>query len=167
MRIILLHGPQASGKTAYSEKILEESPHLKYVCSDLYYPVDEAGKRYWIDVCGTRRCWYKDPLPSEVKDRAYSWAYQQLVAEIDAGNEILFEGTLVDRHSRKKVINEAQRRDYEVKGIFLLPSLLVCAQRNVERTHPVPDVALARTYSKIEIPVEEEGFTTLKIVRMD
>jgi hypothetical protein len=160
-------GPQSSGKTTRSEKMLEDNPDLLYLCSDLYYPIDTKGKRYWLDECGNKRCWYTEPLPSEVKDRAYSWAYQRLIAEMDARKDILFEGTLVDRHTRKKYLSEANKRDYEVHGMFLLPSLLVCAQRNAERKHPVPEVALARTYSKVELPTQEEGFSSLKIIRMN
>lgn len=150
--LFVICGPQASGKTTRSEKMRIDNPHWHYICSDLYYPVDSEGRRYWFDENGNRRCWYTDQLPSEVKDRAYSWAYQQLIAEMDAQKDILYEGTLVDKHSRKKLLCEAKSRDYSVSGVFLFPSLLICAQRNSCRTHPVPDVVLARTYSKMEIP---------------
>ena len=82
------------------------------------------------------------------------------------GKEILYEGTLVDRHSRKKFLGEAKSRDYEVHGIFLVPSLLICAQRNSCRLHPVPDIVLARTYAKIEIPdhIESEEYVKLEII---
>jgi predicted kinase len=167
LKMTLLMGVQASGKTTIAENYLVSNSNTKYICSDQYWPVDEQGLRYWTDEDGERRCWYTDPLPSELKEKAYSWAHRRLLEHIDSGESILFEGTLVDKHTRRKVIYDAWMSCYEVHGIFLLPSLLVCAQRNAERKHPVPDVALARTYSKVELPTQEEGFSSLKIIRMD
>jgi predicted kinase len=90
-----------------------------------------------------------------------------MLAYMDVGDDILFEGTLVDKHTRRNLLYDAWMSGYEVHGIFLLPSLLVCAQRNSKRAHPVPDVVLARTYAKVEVPEEEEGFATLEIRKME
>ena len=167
--LFVMRGPQASGKTTRSKKMCEDHPEWHYICSDLYFPIDDEGKRYWFDEQGNKRCWYTDPLPTEVEDRAYYWAYQQLIAAMDAQKDKLYEGTLVDRHSRKKIINEAKARDYEVSGFFLFPSLLICAQRNSCRTHPVPDIVLARTYAKIEIPdlVESMDYKDVQVILED
>ena len=163
---ILLMGSQASGKTTFSNQILKDKPFLNYVCSDLYWSTDHEGKRYWIDCSGKRCCWYRDPIPSEIKDKAYSWARRQALTLMQEQQDILFEATLVDRHTRKRFLQDCQTYDYQVEGLFLFPSLLVCAQRNVVREHPVPDVVLARTYSRIEVPTKDEGFHKLEIIEV-
>jgi predicted kinase len=167
LKLTAIMGVQASGKTTISNEFLAESPTTQYVCSDLYWPVDQQGQRYWTDDSGARKCWYSDPLPSELKERAYSWSHRKMLAYMDAGDDILFEGTLVDKHTRNNLLYDAWMSGYEVHGIFLLPSLLVCASRNSKRAHPVPDVALARTYAKVEVPTKDEGFASLEIIRME
>jgi predicted kinase len=163
--LTLIIGPQAAGKTTVSKQKLAESPHLIYICSDLYWPVDDKGRRYWLDHAGNRYCWYKDPIPSEIKDKAYSWARHQLIKTMSEQNDAVFESTLVDKHTRKRFIQDCFVYGYDVDAIFLYPSLLTCAKRNSTREHPVPDAVLARTYAKIEAPTEDEGFYKLKIIR--
>ena len=163
----LILGPQASGKTTFSNEMLKKNPFLNYVCSDLYWPTDEKGNRYWIDACGFRRCWYRDPIPSETKDKAYSWARRKALEYMQEQQDILFEATLVDQHTRKRFLQDCQTYNYQVEGLFLFPSLLVCAQRNATREHPVPDVVLARTYAKIEVPTKDEGFHKLEIIEIN
>lgn len=164
MIVILLAGPQASGKTTYSKKMLDENPLLHYVNSDLWWPVNVSGNRVWCDDHGQTRCWHTEPIPSHILDRAYSWAFQQFMEHLREERDVLYEATFPDMHTRKRVIREAKVRGYEVEGLFIYPSLLTCALRNKDRRHPVPDKVLARTYGKIELPTYEEGFDKLTII---
>ena len=164
-KLHLIMGVQASGKTTISKRFLDSNPNVPYVCSDLYWPVDETGRRCWFDEEGRQRCWYSDPLPEDQKARAYSWAHKELNKYMGEGNDVVFEGTLVDKHNRNSIMFDAWLCGYEVHGKFLIPPLLTCALRNAARTHPVPDIALARTYSKVCIPEIQEGFTTLEVLR--
>jgi predicted kinase len=164
MRAILLMGPQASGKTTWSDKFLVEDILVHYVNSDLWWPVNASGKRVWHDDNGQTRCWHTEPIPSHILDKAYSWAFQQYMEHLRAEQDVLYEATFPDAHTRKRVIREAKTRGYYVEGVFMYPSLLTCVTRNINRKHPVPDKVLARTYGKLELPVYEEGFDKLTII---
>jgi predicted kinase len=83
---------------------------------------------------------------------------------LEAERDVIYEATFPDAHTRKRVVKEALVRGYTVEGIFIYPSLLTCVLRNRDREHPVPDKVLARTYGKIELPTQEEGFDKLTIV---
>ena len=61
-RLIMIMGPQASGKTTLIENMPETTDYV-IISSDLYWPRDESGKRYWEDIDETRRDWGNEPMP--------------------------------------------------------------------------------------------------------
>ena len=163
MKAILVMGPQASGKTTWSDRFLAENVFTRYVNSDLWWPV-RSGRRIWWDDEGQARCWHTEPIPSHILDKAYSWAFQLYMEHLRSEEDVIYEATFPDAHTRKRAIREARTRGYQVDGVFIYPSLLTCVLRNKAREHPVPDKVLARTYGKLELPTSREGFDKLTII---
>jgi hypothetical protein len=70
--------------------------------------------------------------------------------------------------------NKRQRRELEtawaagtsVVGYYFESKVEDCLRRNRARAKPVPDVALFATIKRLQRPRREEGFDTLRHVRM-
>ncbi len=70
---------------------------------------------------------------------------------------------------RARYIKAAREYGYEVEGYFFQSILSVCLERNRSRTGKarVPDIALAGTSKRLEMPSVAEGFDRLWFVRME
>ncbi len=164
MKLVMIAGVQAAGKTTFSKKFISENPDFIYVNSDLWWETKPCGKRVWYDDDGKERCWHTEPIPPHILEEAYSWAYNNFRNLLFKRRNILYEATFSTPERRKPIVEEAKSHIYAVEGIFIYPSLLTCVLRNRDREHPVPDKVLARTYSKLELPTYDEGFDKLTII---
>ena len=169
--LVMIMGPQAAGKTTYIDKFLQENPLYKLVNSDLFWMRNGEGKRVWKDKDYMERDWGAEPIDNDVLQWAYSWAFRQFVEHLEKGLDIVYEATFVTKKDRKGVIKLAKGWDqrlrpakpYKINGVFFNPTLLECVARNENRKDRVPDIVLARTYGKIQIPSVTEGFDGLEI----
>lgn len=164
-KLLLVGGPQASGKTTFVESFLEQHPRFTLISSDLFWPRHEdTNKRYWIDEEGTPHDWGTVVISPEILQRAWRWTYGQFLKALMARKDIVFESTFISRKDRKGILQDAHDEEYYIEGVFFFPSLLVCAQRNENRHDRVPDRVLARTYAQIDPPHLSEGFKRLQIM---
>jgi predicted kinase len=86
-----------------------------------------------------------------------------------SGASFVVDNTNPSRKDRERYITAAKEHGYRVTGYYFQSSIHACMERNRRREGKarVPDVALASTYSKLEVPAWEEGFDELYYVRID
>lgn len=161
--LIMVCGPQASGKTTYTDEFLIRRPEYKLVNSDLYWSRNEHGLRVWKDENHQERSWGHEPIDNDTLQRAYSWAFRHFCKCVESRSNIVYEATFVTKKDRKQVVRTAKHHDYKIHGVFFSPTLLTCVQRNEARVDRVPDVVLARTFAKITLPTTDEGFDRIDI----
>lgn len=73
----------------------------------------------------------------------------------------VIDNTNMSIEERAKYIPLAHAHRFEVIGYYFTASLEECLSRNVERTKPVPDVALNSFYQRLEVPSLSEGYDYL------
>lgn len=78
------------------------------------------------------------------------------------------DNTNLTQKDRRKYIALAKENNYEVIGYYFSSSLQDALERNSKRTgkENIPDVGIKGCYSKLEIPVREEGYDKLYFVRI-
>jgi len=79
------------------------------------------------------------------------------------------DNTNPTREDRAKYIALAKPRGYHIIGYFLESKIRDCMARNALREGKarVPDIAIAATSNKLEIPSFDEGFDELYFVKND
>ena len=85
------------------------------------------------------------------------------------GAAFVVDNTNPTREDRARYIQAAQEHGYRVIGYYFQSSISACRERNNRREGKahLPDVALASTYAKLELPSIAEGFDELYYVRID
>lgn len=169
-RLIMLMGPQASGKTTWIKDFIKNYNKENWIviASDHYWPrCPVSGLRYWIDKNGIKRSWGLEPIAEQAMSKAWKFAHNVFLDTLayGEGRPILWEATFPARRDRKTIIDIADYHDYTVECVCLYPKLAVCASRNDERPDRVPDIILARTYASIQLPSKEEGFKYVTIIK--
>ncbi len=85
---------------------------------------------------------------------------------LETQQPFVIDNTNPTREERAKYIDAAKSAKYSVVGFYFRSKAEDCLARNQQRTDRVPDVGLLSTAKKLELPTLEEGFDTLKYVRL-
>jgi predicted kinase len=85
---------------------------------------------------------------------------------LETQQPFVIDNTNPTREERAKYIDAAKSAKYSVVGYYFRSQADECLARNQRRTDRVPDVGLLSTAKKLELPTLEEGFDTLKYVRL-
>lgn len=88
---------------------------------------------------------------------------------IGAGRSFAVDNTNPTRLDRERYILPAKAAGYRIVGYLLESNLQDCKARNAQREGKarVPDMAIAATLRKLEIPAYDEGFDELYYVKND
>ena len=88
---------------------------------------------------------------------------------LENGESFAIDNTNPTRLERKKYIDIAKSHGYRTVGYFLESKIRDCMARNVlrEGRARVPEIAIAATSNKLEIPSYDEGFDELYFVKND
>lgn len=86
---------------------------------------------------------------------------------VENNESFAVDNTNPTRLERKKYIDIAKKEGYRIVGYFLESKIKDCMARNALREGKarVPEVAIAATSNKLEIPSFEEGFDELYFVK--
>ena len=93
----------------------------------------------------------------------------RLLAEcIESGRDFVVDNTNPTRADRARYISAAKSAGYTVTGYYFRSSIGESLERNAARTGKarVPDVAVAATHAKLELPSHAEGFDELYYVHI-
>lgn len=85
---------------------------------------------------------------------------------LETQQPFVIDNTNPTREERAKYIDAAKSAKYSVVGFYFRSKAEECLTRNQQRTDQVPDVGILSTAKKLELPTWEEGFDTLKYVRL-
>ncbi len=85
---------------------------------------------------------------------------------LETQQPFVIDNTNPTREERAKYIDAAKSAKYSVVGFYFRSKAEECLTRNQQRTDQVPDVGILSTAKKLELPTLEEGFDTLKYVRL-
>ena len=88
---------------------------------------------------------------------------------LENGESFAIDNTNPTRLERKKYIDIAKSHGYRTVGYFLESKIRDCMARNAlrEGRARVPEIAIAATSNKLEIPSYDEGFDELYFVKND
>ena len=88
---------------------------------------------------------------------------------LENSDSFAIDNTNPTRLERKKYIDIAKVHGYRTIGYFLESKIRDCMARNAlrEGRARVPEIAIAATSNKLEIPSYDEGFDELYFVRND
>lgn len=85
---------------------------------------------------------------------------------LETQQPFVIDNTNPTREERAKYIDAAKSAKYSVVGFYFRSKAEECLTRNQQRTDRVPDVGILSTAKKLELPTLEEGFDTLRYVRL-
>jgi len=90
-----------------------------------------------------------------------------LQASIDTGLPFVVDNTNPTIEERRKYIDLAKTHNYKLVGYYFEPDYDLSYERNEQRQgkEKVPEVGIKSTLSKLQIPLYNEGFDELYIVR--
>lgn len=83
--------------------------------------------------------------------------------------DIVIDNTNPTAYDREKYIRKAKEQGYKVIGYFMQSRLRDCITRNNDRTGKarVPDMAIAATSNKLQMPSFKEGYDELYFVSIN
>ena len=85
---------------------------------------------------------------------------------LETQQPFVIDNTNPTRAERAKYIDAAKSANYSVVGYYFRSKAEECLARNQQRADQVSDVGILSTAKKLELPTLEEGFDTLKYVRL-
>ena len=85
---------------------------------------------------------------------------------LETQQPFVIDNTNPTREERAKYIAVAESAKYSVVGFYFRSKAKECLARNQQRSERVPDVGILSSAKKLELPTREEGFDTLKYVRL-
>jgi len=85
---------------------------------------------------------------------------------LETQQPFVIDNTNPTREERARYIEAAKSAKYSVVGYYFRSKVEECLSRNQQRIEPVPSVGILSTAKKLERPTQEEGFDTLKYVRL-
>ena len=88
---------------------------------------------------------------------------------LNQGKNFAVDNTNPTREERAKYISLAKPQGYRIIGYFMESKIRDCMARNALREGKarVPDIAIAATSNKLELPSFDEGFDELYFVKND
>ena len=89
-----------------------------------------------------------------------------LTVFLETQQPFVIDNTNPTREERAKYIAVAESAKYSVVGFYFRSKAKECLARNQQRSERVPDVGILSSAKKLELPTREEGFDTLKYVRL-
>ena len=99
-----------------------------------------------------------------VRTRSREW--RLLATCLETRQPFVIDNTNPTRVERAKYIAAAKSVRFAVVGYYFRSKADECLFRNRDRIEPVPEVGILSTAKKLELPTLEEGFDTLKYVRL-
>ncbi|MCR5811431.1 MAG: AAA family ATPase [Lachnospiraceae bacterium] len=86
---------------------------------------------------------------------------------ISKGLSIVIDNTNPRKEDRQRYIPILKKNEYRIVGYFMQSRIADCISRNKNRSEKdrVPDIAIAATSNKLELPEYAEGFDELYFVR--
>lgn len=111
------------------------------------------------DCDGLTKLWRHEPVAAEGPTGTYYHG---------TGQRFVIDNTNSTRDERCKYVEATKAARYEVVGYYFQSKVEDGLRRNANRpeSERVPDVAILSTAKKLELPTWEEGFDTLKYVRL-
>ncbi|ODA33830.1 AAA family ATPase [Planctopirus hydrillae] len=85
---------------------------------------------------------------------------------LETQQPFVIDNTNPTREERAKYIDSAKSAKFCVVGYYFRSQITECIARNQQRSEPVPEIGILSTARKLELPTFEEGFDTLKYVRL-
>lgn len=85
---------------------------------------------------------------------------------LETQQPFVIDNTNPSREERAKYIESAKSAKYSIVGYYFRSKVDECLVRNQNRLGLVPEVGILATAKKLELPKLEEGFDSLKYVRL-
>ena len=85
---------------------------------------------------------------------------------LETQQPFVIDNTNPTREVRAKYIDAAKSAKYSIAGFYFRSKAEECLVRNRRRARSVPEAAILSTAKKLEIPSWNEGFDSLKYVRL-
>lgn len=137
--LVILSGLPSSGKSTIARE-LEGALPAEVVSSDSIRQ-EIFGKKYVRSI------------------KTFETAKKRIYENLEAGRNVIFDATNVNRYKREAVLNE-DREKYTVATVYMDETEESCMERNNirNRVQPVPDYEITNAATKLTRPAPEEDF---------
>lgn len=116
--------------------------------------------------------WCKKALPGhirisldEIRGHRREIEDQMIESEMQKGNNIVIDDTNLTKEIRQKHIFLAKRHGATVNAVFFDVDIQKAHRQNLTRSKGVPPCVLDKYEKQLEIPVKDEGFDFIQIMR--
>lgn len=89
-----------------------------------------------------------------------------MTACLETQQPFVIDNTNPTRQERIRYIDAAMSARYSIVGYYFRSKAAECLSRNQQRAQPVPEAGILSAARKLERPTLDEGFNTLKYVRL-
>lgn len=148
MKLILLVGAPASGKSTWAANFTSTRPNFAIIASDTI-----------------RRELYGEEETQGDPKEVFGIVRQRVEENLAAGNHVIIDATNISRKDRRTYFPLAKKYGATVEARVFAISYEECVRRNANRARVVPETAIHRMFCRFEPPVKGEGFDTILVVR--
>ncbi|MFO0999316.1 MAG: AAA family ATPase [Planctomycetaceae bacterium] len=85
---------------------------------------------------------------------------------LETRQPFVIDNTNPTREDRRRYIAAAHSAGFSIIGYYFSGHIAECVLRNHQRSQPIPTVGLLATARRLQIPLMDEGFLSLKYVRL-
>lgn len=129
----------------------------------IFMGIQGSGKTYYYNQH------FKDRYEHINLDELHTRNKEMIAIEacIANGKSLVIDNTNPTKKDRERYISKLKEAGYQVVGYFFESKVQDCIRRNAERTGKecVPNMAIAATSNKLEMPSYDEGFDKLYFVK--
>lgn len=148
-KMYIMCGVAGVGKSTYVNKLKEGMFRSNFVliCPDLIRE----------EICGGDR--------SDQSKNADVWklAYERVISAAKHGLDIIFDATMLNPKSRKKLIKIGKEYDMFIEAHAVEKTLDAIIRQNANREWSVPDNIVRSMYERYSTPTIEEGFDAVYV----
>lgn len=147
MKLILLVGAPASGKSTWAANFVSTRPNFTIIASDTI-----------------RRELYGNEATQGKPQEVFNIVRLRVEENLALGRDVIVDATNMSRKDRRTYFSLAKKYGATVEARVFATSYEECVRRNANRERVVPEAVIYRMFCRFEPPVRGEGFTNVLII---
>ena len=143
VRFMMLVGLPASGKSTFSEEIVEGRDDIVYLSSD-----------------AIREEIHGDETIQDDPSKIFKLMEERTKQAFKDGKHVIYDATNISRKRRRGLLQQLPR-DIHKTAVYFATDFEVIKQQNAQRERVVPQDVIDRMYKNMQIPIYSEGWNNI------